>query len=262
MIQAPWDDHLWALLSSAPEEVTPAIMKETCKENLANRKRFRIQQERTRPTDDPLLLVPPSGQWSGEYQDMPCVANQEHEVTCKITFKADGAVEGCLSCKDDGECKIQGMYDRSTGIVVWSQCPSNPRPGAKATEFYGDVYNLSSGPARVTGTFLTSSGRYCVLNLVNPSGGVSPTMIKDSVKGVSPTLIKDSVKGSEKPSASKNRATSPAVISIAKLARESKNTSPDALPTLLGGNLQPITDGQPIYYKGKKIVSNGGLLLG
>merc|ERR1712224_1108527 len=212
-------------------------------------KRFRLQQERIVPDDNASLLVPPSGEWSGEYQDMPCVANQEHEVTCKITFKADGAVEGCLICKDDGECKIQGMYDRSTGIVVWSQYPSNPRPGAKATEFYGDVYNLSSGPARVTGTFLTSNGRYCALNLVNPSGGVSPTMIKDSVNE------------SEKPSASKNRATSPAVISIAKLARESKNTSPDALPTLLGGNLQPITDGQPIYYKGKKIISNGGILL-
>merc|ERR1712224_480097 len=156
---------------------------------------------------------------------MPCVANEEHEVQCKITFKADGAVEGCLSCKTDGDFQIQGVYDLSTGIVAWSQVPVNPRPGAKATEFYGDVYNLSSGPSRITGTFLTSNGRYCVLNLVNPLGGVSPALLPKSVD--------------------KRRRHSLASAATKPEEPGRRHSAPDALPTLLGvGSLQPITDGK------------------
>jgi hypothetical protein len=130
MLQAPWDDRLWSLLSTTPDQVNPQIIKE----NLANRKSFRLKQERAIPDENPLLVLPPSGEWSGAYQDMPCVANEEHEVKYKITFKANGFVEGSGS-SSEGDFHINGVYDRCTGIVAWSQFPSNPRPNAKATEF-------------------------------------------------------------------------------------------------------------------------------
>jgi len=255
MLQAPWDADLWSLLSNAPEEITPAIINE----NLFNRKRFRMRTSRVVPADDPEHLVPPSGEWSGQYQDMPCVANQEHEVTYKITFKANGEVKGCLSCKD-GDFQIQGVYDMSTGIVAWSQVPVNPR--AKATEFYGDVYNLSSGPSRITGTFLTSTGRYCMLNLSDPSPGVLSTELQESVQ----------------PEIKRERAASLATDSLDTKPEEfgRRHSAPDALPTLLTASLQPKTEeksiglqpiltAKPFFYKGQKIMSNvgsnGGLFL-
>jgi len=248
MLQAPWDNRLWSLLSTAPEKVTSDIIKQ----NLADRKRFRVGQERIVPSEDPLQLVPPSGEWSGEFQDMPCVANQEHEVKYKVTFKADGAVEGSYSC-EDGDFKIKGAYNFSTGIVAWSQFPVNPRPNTTATEFYGDIYNLASGPSRITGTFLTSSGRYCVMNLVNPLAG--------NVKEVLPAPLT----GSTKPG--RQRAAS-----LAEKQEESDrgHYAPDALPTLLGGQafsgfsgkIQPVLGGQAIVYKGTKFLSNGGMIVG
>merc|ERR1712224_722598 len=170
---------------------------------------------------------------------MPCVANEEHEVQCKITFKADGAVEGCLSCKTDGDFQIKGAYNFSTGIVAWGQFPINPRPNAKATEFYGDIYNLSSGPSRIAGTFLTSNGQYCVLNLVNP--------LASEVKATLPTLLKGSM------TPARDGAVSPAT--------KQGESSEDSLPTLLRGSIQPVYGGKVIYYKGKKFVSNGGILV-
>lgn len=238
MLQAPWDDRLWSLLSTKPEEVTSHIVNE----NLANRKKFRLDQERiVVPNGDPSLCIPPPGEWSGKYQEMPCVANQEHEVKCKISFKADGAVDGFFSCTD-GDFKIQGMYDLSTGIVGWSQFPINPRPGAKATEFYGDVYNLTSGPSRISGTFLTSTGRYCILNLVNPLPGLA-----SDAKEVQPA---------QKPG--RGRLASPA---IKEEEADPDHYDPDALPTLLAGKLQPILGAKNIVYKNTKFVSNGGLIL-
>jgi hypothetical protein len=236
MLQAPWDDRLWSLLSTTPEEVNSAVINE----NLANRKKFRLDQERIVPADDPALLFPPAGEWSGEYQNMPCVANQEHEVKCKITFRADGAVVGLLTCKD-GDFNIRGSYNLSTGIVAWSQFPVDPRPNAKATEFYGDVYNLASGPSRITGTFLTQNGKYCALNLINPLAG--------EVKEALPALLTGSKKAS--------RTATP-------VKQEKSGLSAPDLPTLLAGKLQPITDGKPVVYKGMKFVSSyeGGLLVG
>jgi len=248
MLQAPWDNRLWSLLSSAPKEVTSNVINE----NLTNRKQFRVKQEKTAPNEDPLLLVPPSGDWSGKYQDMPCVADQEHEVKYNITFKDDGAIEGSLSC-DDGDFKIKGAYNFSTGIVAWGQFPINPRPNAKATEFYGDIYNLTSGPSRITGTFLTSSGRYCVLNLVNPLAG--------NVKEVLPTLL-----------AGRTKPRRQSTASLAEKQEESDHDhyASDALPTLLGGQafsgfsgkVQPVLGGQTIVYKGTKFVSSGGMIIG
>jgi len=166
MLQAPWDERLWSVLSTTPDEVDSKIIND----NLTNRKNFRLKQARETPDEGPLSLVPPSGEWSGSYQDMPwCV---DHEVTYKITFRSDGAVEGSGSSKE-GEFNVKGVYNRCTGIVTWGQVPANPRPNAKATEFYGDVSSFVTGPAKITGTFVTSNGRYCIVNLVGPGATAS-----------------------------------------------------------------------------------------
>merc|ERR550537_2071378 len=48
------------------------------------------------------MPVPPSGEWSGEFQDMPCIADEEHAVKYELTFKANGAIQGtCESAEGD-----------------------------------------------------------------------------------------------------------------------------------------------------------------
>merc|ERR1712224_294296 len=155
------------------------------------------------------LPDPPSGEWSGEYQDMPCVANEEHAVKYKLTFKANGAVLGTGSSAE-GEFSISGIYNLYTGIVAWSQFPLKPRPNAKATEFYGDVSIFASGPAKITGTFLTPNGRYCIVNLVQPTTSECNGKIKEE-SGL-------------------------------------PQSSPTALPTLLTGSMTPIRDGKPSFF--------------
>lgn len=252
MLQAPWDDRLWSLLSTAPEEITPAIINENC----AKRKKFRLDQEnQSLGGNDPLLPIPPSGEWSGEYQDMPCVANQEQEVKCQITFKVDGEVDGCLSCKE-GDFKIKGVYNSSNGIVAWAQVPVNPRPNAKATEFYGDVYNLASGPSRITGTFLTSNGRYCMLNLVNPlaSQNLPNAKATEAIEILPNLLTTTTMLG-------RDEVTRP-VKQHVESEHHHPTVADDAvdLPTLLAGKVQPIF-GEPVVYKGVKFGSQRGLLL-
>lgn len=168
MLQAPWDERLLSALSTEPDKVDSQIINE----NLNNRKSFRLKLARETPNEGPLSLVPPSGEWLGSYQDMPCIANEDHEITYKITFRADGAVEGSGSSKD-GEFNVKGVYNRCTGIVAWGQVPVNPRPNARATEFYGDVSSFATGPAKITGTFLSSTGHYCVVNLVGSGATIS-----------------------------------------------------------------------------------------
>jgi len=224
MLRSPWDDRLWSSLSATPYRV---VDSHVINQNLTDRKSFRLKLEGSGKGDDPLLLAPPSGEWSGEYQDMPCVANEEHSVKYSITFRADGAILGSGSCKE-GEFKIKGVFSLSTGIVAWCQFPYQPRPNAKSTEFYGDISNFASGPARITGTFLTCTGRYCTVNLVHPKvseskeDAVSPTI---SLPPALPTLQKGSM-----------------------TPKREWNASSTALPTLLSGSMTPIKDGKPAFF--------------
>jgi hypothetical protein len=166
MIQAPWDDRLWSLLSTEPDKITSQVIQE----NLRKRKCFRNQPEKSGTDKDPLVLRPPSGEWRGEYQDMK--THEQYEVKYRITFLEDGRVQGSAISTDGDQAlqdfKINGVHSLRTGIVAWSQFPSQPRPNAQASEFYGDAFMGASGPARITGTFVTPSGRYCVVNLAHP----------------------------------------------------------------------------------------------
>jgi len=236
MLQAPWDDRLWSVLSSTPEKVN----SQTIDENLFLRRNFRLRGERSRPDEEPLMPVPPSGEWSGEFQDMPCIANEEHAVQYELTFKANGAIQGtCVSA--EGDFNINGVYNLRTGIVAWTQFPCNPRPNAKGAEFYGDVSFVAHGPARITGTFLTPTGRYCIVNLTHPSASAGKVHFEVDV---SPGNLRE-----EPP----RRSSLPEVdFNPYKLpAREepARRSSLPALPTLLTGGFRPVTAEKPSFLR-------------
>jgi len=212
---APWDERLLSVLSTTPDKLDSQIVTA----NLNNRKSFRMKLARETPNEGPLSLVPPSGEWLGSYQDMPCIANEDHKITYKITFRADGAVEGSCSSKD-GEFNVKGVYNRCTGIVAWGQIPANPRPNARATEFYGDVSSFTTGPAKITGTFLTSTGHYGVVNLV----GSGATTYESNEVAACCSKLRDT-------SGPRHSSATP--------------TPAAALPTILTGNVPPFRAGTP-----------------
>jgi len=208
-MQAPWDDRLWSLLSTEPDKITSQVIQE----NLKQRRSFRNKPEKSGADNNPLVQPPPSGEWRGEYQDMK--TNEQYEVKYKITFLEDGRVQGSAISTDGDQAlqdfKINGMYSLCTGIVAWSQFQSQPRPNAQASEFYGDACMSSSGPARITGTFVTPDGRYCVVNLVHP------TASKASEVAVNPQKMPEEL-----------------------LPGRSAESSSQHLPTLLAGSMTPI----------------------
>jgi len=149
-------------------------------ENLATRRSHRQAPcERSGSDENPELVdsVPPSGEWSGEYQDMPCVANQEYKVRYDIVFKTDGTVEGSGS-SSEGKFMIKGIYNLCSGIVAWRSSTSGSRTAA---EFYGEVSKVR-GMTQITGTFLTSFGRYCIVSLRSACerGTALPTLLTGS----------------------------------------------------------------------------------
>jgi len=217
MLQAPWDERLWSLLSTEPAKVTPQVIKE----NLNKRKSFRCRPEKPGSDDSRLLPMPASGEWRGEYQDMK--SNDVHEVKFKISFLEDGRLQGSAISTDPDHAlqdfKINGVFSLHTGIVAWCQFPSNARPNTQGDEFYGDVFLCPSGPARITGTFVTSSGRYCVVNLVHPRACKA-----NEVAATSPKLAETLL---------------PVPPKVAE-ALPSRPSSREELPTLLGGSMTPI----------------------
>eukprot|EP00746_Dinoflagellata_sp_MGD_P163374 gnl/MRDRNA2_/MRDRNA2_91366_c0_seq1.p1 gnl/MRDRNA2_/MRDRNA2_91366_c0~~gnl/MRDRNA2_/MRDRNA2_91366_c0_seq1.p1 ORF type:complete len:233 (+),score=39.22 gnl/MRDRNA2_/MRDRNA2_91366_c0_seq1:82-780(+) len=229
MIQAPWDDRLWSLLSTEPDKITSQVIQE----NLRKRKCFRTGPDVSGPDK---VLRPPSGEWRGEYQDMR--TNERYEVKYRITFLEDGRVQGSAISTDDQQAlqdfKINGIHSLRTGIVAWSQFPSQPRPNTQASEFYGDAFMCPSGPARITGTFVTPDGRYCVVNLVDPTAPKAKEV---------------------------DRAQVAVTFNLPKMSddlplRRSSETSPDHLPTLLTGCRTPIKahiannlkEGRPAFF--------------
>jgi len=151
------------------------VSKQIIDENLANRRSHRQQPFERVGTDENEALVdimPPSGEWSGEYQDMPCVANKEFKVRCDIVFKSDGSVDGSGSSVE-GNFMIKGIYNLYSGIVAWRQVISSSSSctenGSRiAAEFYGELSRLQDA-TEITGTFLTNKGRYCVMKLSSAS---------------------------------------------------------------------------------------------
>lgn len=166
-MQSPWDYRLWSLLCTKPQMVSLQIINE----NLANRRNHRLNPYERSGTDEyPELSMPHSGKWSGEYQDAPCIANLEYKVNCNINFKADGTVEGSGS-STEGKFRIKGIYNLRSGKVAWRQLSSNSSNCSEcgtrvASEFFGEVTTLQ-GSTHIAGTFLTTKGRYCVMNLMS-----------------------------------------------------------------------------------------------
>lgn len=219
MLQSPWDERLWSLFFKEPEKIISQIVQE----NLCKRRNFRLKPDKSGPDDSPLMPTPPSGEWSGEYKDMTR-DEHEHEVKYKITFEAGGKVQGSAMSTDGDQFRINGTYSLRTGIVAWNQHPCNPKNNVKEAEFYGDVFIGPSGPARITGTFVTGNGRYCVLNLVDP------TVSKTNEIPVCPPKV--------------------------PVELPPHRSSPDALPTLLAGGVTPIKahiarnlrEGRPAFF--------------
>lgn len=229
MIQAPWDDRLWSMLSNEPNKLTSQDGRSLIQENLRKRKCFRNQPEKSGPDNDPLEIHPrpPSGEWHGEYQDMK--THERYEVKYKITFLEDGRIQGSAISTDADQAlqdfKINGTHSLRTGIVAWSQMVSQPRPNAQATEFYGDAFMSPSGPARITGTFVTPSGRYCVVNLVDPTTAAKNVEVDREVHRAQVTF-----------NLSAEVEEVPRVVPL----RRSSESSPEDLPTLLTGSRTPI----------------------
>lgn len=170
MYRSPWDTNLWNQLAvpcANPLKVDGQIVRE----NLANRKSHRLMPcEKSGSDENPDRPAPPSGDWTGDYQDAPCVANAEYKAQYKMVFKPDGAVEGSGSSKE-GRFKIQGVYNLRSGILAWRQLsPPDAHQGCGtklAAEFFGSICSIA-GRKHITGTFLTNTGRYCVVKLVSP----------------------------------------------------------------------------------------------
>eukprot|EP00746_Dinoflagellata_sp_MGD_P160655 gnl/MRDRNA2_/MRDRNA2_87507_c0_seq1.p1 gnl/MRDRNA2_/MRDRNA2_87507_c0~~gnl/MRDRNA2_/MRDRNA2_87507_c0_seq1.p1 ORF type:complete len:306 (+),score=56.96 gnl/MRDRNA2_/MRDRNA2_87507_c0_seq1:81-920(+) len=193
-ICAPWDDRLWSLLKSEPTKASKQSIQ-IINDNLVQRRKHRVHpNERSGTDQNPLLSFPLRGtmSWSGCYVEIPMsVASIECKVQYDIVFKPDGTIEGSGSSAE-GNFKINGSYNLQRGIVAWRQaaatCPVwyNPcsKYGAKIeAEFFGRMLNFSgSGPARITGTFLTDLGRYCAVNLTCPttSGADNSTVSADA----------------------------------------------------------------------------------
>lgn len=233
MIQAPWDDLLWSMLSNEPNKITSQDGKRLIQENLRKRKCFRNQPEKSGPDNDALVLRPPSGEWHGEYQDMK--THERYEVKYKITFLEDGRIQGSAISTDDDQAlqdfKINGTHSLRTGIVAWSQMVSQPRPNAQASEFYGDAFMSPSGPARITGTFVTPNGRYCVVNLVDPTTAAKNVEVDREVDRAQVTFNL-SAEVEEVPRKVHFRAVAAAAIAARR--------SSEDLPTLLTGSRTPI----------------------
>jgi len=220
MLRAPFDDRLWSLLSTQPAKVNKKFI-EIINENLTHRRSRRLQPCGRSGTDEnPQLCVPPLGNWSGDYQDLPSVANMAYKVQYQIVFKSDGAVEGSGS-STEGNFTIKGVYNLRTGFVAWRQasasCPVWHNPCSKygamlESEFFGSVSNFAGpGPARLTGTFLTDLGRYCAVNLLCPRDNEAktgevvalPTLLTARLTGKWAPIIDDKLEG--KPSLREKR---------------------------------------------------------
>lgn len=172
------EDRLLSALSAQTRKVSRQFIQ-IVNENLVHRRKLRLQPcARSGSCSNPEWVVPPVGQWSGGYVDLPVSdssAHMEYEVQYNIVFKMDGTVEG-FGRSTEGNFTIQGAYNSQTGTVMWRQvsasCPvwHNPctKYGARVeSEFCGRVSNFT-GPAspRIKGTFITELGRYCDVNLV------------------------------------------------------------------------------------------------
>lgn len=169
------------------------VTSQIINENLANRRSHRLQPcERSGSDENPELFTPPTGEWSGEYQDAPCFANSEYKVHCNVIFKADGFVEGSGSSTEGKFC-IKGVYNLRSGIVAWRQIFSD-NGSRVAAEFFGEV-TMYQGTAQITGTFLSSKGRYCVMKLASASEIVANTAALPTLLTRSTCQLKDDKDG-------------------------------------------------------------------
>lgn len=175
MFRAPWDTELWSHLcvpsanrTSNPIQVDGQIVRE----NLAKRKNHRLKPcERQGSHAHPYLPVPPSGEWTGDYEDVPSVPSLDHQqVQYNIVFKPDGSIEG-FGCSNEGRFIIQGVYNLCKQRVAWRQLsPTDVHQGCGtelAAEFFGEISILESR-TQITGSFVTNHGRYCIVRVVAP----------------------------------------------------------------------------------------------
>lgn len=175
MFRTPWDDALWTHLcapsanrTSNPIQVDGHLVRE----NVAKRKSHRLQPcERQGSHAHPYLFVPPSGEWTGDYEDVPSVASLSYQqVQYDIVFKPDGSIEGA-GCSNEGRFIIQGVYNLCKQRVAWRQLsPPDAHQGCGtklAAEFFGEM-SIVGAQTQITGSFVTNHGRYCIVRLIAP----------------------------------------------------------------------------------------------
>lgn len=172
--------QLSGLLTMVPLTITPDVVNDFLKK----RKNHRLEvASKSGSAANPHLVAPLSGEWTGSCQEGR-MSGRGEEMTYRLTFKPCGAVEGSATSAE-GKFNIKGVYNMLKGTVQWRQssqhAASSSEYGQKGSaEFVGDLIlaNHPSEQGAIVGTFLTTSGGYYHVELMDPLAATQPTHVK------------------------------------------------------------------------------------
>lgn len=160
-----------------PLTITPDVVTEF----LAKRKKYRLESSsKSGSAENPNLVAPLSGEWTGRCKECRGSHNDGHEITYRLLFKPCGTIEGTGS-SPEGKFKIKGVYNMLKGTVAWRQssphAASSSEYGNKMTaEFVGDLIlaHFPSQQGAIVGTFLTTGGEFYNIELKDPEAVFQP----------------------------------------------------------------------------------------
>lgn len=161
-----------------PLTITPDVVVEF----LSKRKKSRLEvSSKCGSAENPSLMAPLSGEWTGTCKECRGSHGDTHEITYRLLFKPCGTVEGFVTTKE-GKSNVKGVYNMQKGTVAWRQSPphaaSSSEYGAKMTaEFVGDLIlaHFPSQQGAIVGTFLTTDGGFYNVQLTDPEAAFQPS---------------------------------------------------------------------------------------
>jgi len=178
--------QLSGLLTMVPLTITPDVVNDF----LTKRKNHRLEvASKSGSAANPHLVAPLSGEWTGTCKESR-ISGQGEQITYRLTFKPCGTVEGSATSaegKFNTKYSIKGVYNMLKGTVQWRQSSSHAASSSEygnkgSAEFVGDLI-LADHPSEqgligrqgaIVGTFLTTSGGYYHVEIMDPLAAMQP----------------------------------------------------------------------------------------